>query len=160
MTTTLTINEQIEHDAHIEVAKLPKFASVMPVARAYFFAHKDEMVGLSLNAVYIAFNHAQRERSTTRVIFKCKRRACKHVWAYDYTGKQGSSLYRMVDGVQQWKSDDYRCPACGNDYVVESNEVQGVQNDAHVCDARCMSAISGVCSCSCGGKNHGLNHLG
>lgn len=26
---------------------------------------------------------------------------------------------------------------------------------AHVCNAKCVSSKSGVCDCSCGGKNHG-----
>jgi hypothetical protein len=159
MTATLTINEQIEHDAHAEVAKLAKFAPVIAVAKAYFFSHKDSMVGLSLNSVYLAFNHVQRERSVERVIFTCKRRACKHVWAHEYTGKAGDSLYRIVDGEKQWMADDYQCPECGNSLYIESNLVVGTYNEKHVCNARCMSATSGVCSCSCGGKQHGMNHL-
>lgn len=96
---------------------------------------------------------------TVRAIFTCKRRACRHVWAHDYTGKSGASLYRIVDGAKRWKQDDYQCPACGNDYIVTCNVVQGTYNEKHICNAKCMSATSGVCSCSCGGKNHGVNHL-
>jgi hypothetical protein len=28
----------------------------------------------------------------------------------------------------------------------------------HKCDARCRSAKGHSCECSCGGKNHGINH--
>lgn len=29
---------------------------------------------------------------------------------------------------------------------------------AHVCGAKCTNSRSGICNCSCGGKNHGIGH--
>lgn len=95
---------------------------------------------------------------TTRVIFRCKNKNCKHVWAYEYE-TQGKSLYRMIDGKKVWYSDDVngRCINCRS-LNFEGNRVEGKVTE-HVCNAKCMSATNGQCECSCGGKNHGVNHL-
>lgn len=98
--------------------------------------------------------------NTQRVIFTCKRQACKHVWAYEYPDRDGDSLYRLVEGERRWKQQDYVCPACGNDFCVKANVVVGTYNEQHICNARCMGATSGACDCSCGGANHGSSHVG
>lgn len=101
------------------------------------------------------------ETEITRYIWKCRNKNCKHVWALEYI-KRGSSAYRMVDGKQIWVSDDFagdlRCPNCRRN-LPDGNQVKGVYNEKHACNAKCMSSTSGVCSCSCGGKNHGIGHL-
>jgi hypothetical protein len=38
--------------------------------------------------------------------------------------------------------------------------VKGTYNPDHPCDARCTSAKGHVCTCSCGGANHGADHSG
>lgn len=95
----------------------------------------------------------------TRVIFKCGRKACKHVWAMEYTHKRYESLYRVENGNQVWRQEDYHCPKCGDECYVKATNVVGVYNEKHACNARCMSSTSGACSCSCGGANHGAGHL-
>lgn len=95
----------------------------------------------------------------TRVIFKCGRRACKHVWAIEYTHKRYDSLYRVENGNQIWRQEDYHCPKCNDECYVKATNVVGVYNEKHACNARCMSSTSGACSCSCGGANHGAGHL-
>ena len=46
------------------------------------------------------------------------------------------------------------CPDHGS-YRLEN--VYGEYSDAR-CDARCTSAVGPLCSCSCGGHNHGIAH--
>lgn len=95
---------------------------------------------------------------TTRVIFKCQRKSCKHAWAYEFE-PQGKHLFRMVDGKKVWESDEFftGCPICHSKFI-ESNHVEGKVTE-HACNAKCMSATNGTCECSCGGRNHGVNHL-
>lgn len=42
---------------------------------------------------------------------------------------------------------------CGR--LVTLERVQGTVSESRPCDARCMGAVGPVCSCSCGGRNHG-----
>lgn len=48
-----------------------------------------------------------------------------------------------------------RC-RCGNEQYLDV--VRGFQSD-HKCDARCTSATGKNCECSCGGANHGSDHM-
>jgi hypothetical protein len=113
----------------------------------------------------------------TRIIFRCKRKGCKHTWAREYRKiftvmpeiiwpRSGGKSYR-VDAVFSYKRidehgvlidslSDYDCPECGKHG--ESNVVVGSLSN-HVCDARCMGAKNGACECSCQGMNHGISHL-
>lgn len=112
----------------------------------------------------------------TRIIFKCKTKACKRVWAHEYrkvfrqmaetkylrTGKlfRIEAVYttiRFENGKRVRYEEDYNCPDCGK--RGESSVVVGVLNETHKCDARCMSAKNGACECSCAGANHGVAHL-
>lgn len=36
--------------------------------------------------------------------------------------------------------------------------IKGIKSN-HVCDDRCTSAIGSKCECSCGGANHGADHI-
>ena len=36
-------------------------------------------------------------------------------------------------------------------------EVRGKFSAKHVCNAKCLASKSGICECSCGGKNHGAS---
>lgn len=47
------------------------------------------------------------------------------------------------------------CRGCG-----QTNPVKGVKGKvtAHECGSRCMASTSGVCECSCGGRNHGASY--
>lgn len=99
-----------------------------------------------------------------RVIWKCRNKNCKHVWAYDYqpaTGRNNEYRY-LADGTKRYLVEDHmnelRCPEC-NCSLPNGTRVKGVYNEKHACNAKCMSSTSGVCSCSCGGKNHGAGHL-
>lgn len=44
---------------------------------------------------------------------------------------------------------------CGRS--VEFTRVHG-RVTAHKCNVKCLDSTSGVCECSCGGKNHGASH--
>lgn len=101
---------------------------------------------------------------TNRVIFTCKNKNCKQVWAFEYENANnglsaGSSLYRIENGKKVFYGEDIngRCPNCRSLHI-EGNRVEGKVTD-HVCNAKCMSAKNGACECSCGGANHGISHL-
>jgi hypothetical protein len=108
------------------------------------------------------------EGNIQRVIFNCKR--CRHIWAKDYrkmrdarTGQPTGDLYYMVevDGmrIRHWYGEDINgyCPKC-NSLSIVGNRVVGTVTD-HPCNGACMAAKGGDCECSCGGANHGKNHL-
>ncbi|SRR6266487_520556 len=101
-----------------------------------------------------------------RILFTCKNKECKHVWAYEYRrgytflgDRQGNpprcDLYRVTDGEQK-TMHHILCPLCGrigNAHVVKGTVTQ------KKCDASCQSAKGSTCNCSCGGENHGIVHL-
>lgn len=101
-----------------------------------------------------------RKINKQRVIFTCNTK-CGHVWAREYFKHMTNGhLFRRVDGAAMiWREEDYKCPSCGNETYVSAEDVNGEVNEKHLCDARCMSAKTGACSCSCGGANHGIAHL-
>ena len=114
---------------------------------------------------------------TFRMIYTCRNRNCKHVFALDYR-HEGVDRYGLAYGTRELKQGeeqsrfdpqgrrslnadvmgDLRCPSCRVN-LPKSNRVVGTINEKHVCNAKCMGSTSGVCSCSCGGANHGASHL-
>ncbi len=123
------------------------------------------------------FSDVAVELKKTRIIYKCSYKKCKHVWAHEYrkvfrqmeeriTPRNGFPIriptqfdfYRYVDGEIRREDEERKCPKCGLGRGTP-NIVVGVVNSKHTCDARCMSAKSGDCECSCGGENHGIAHV-
>lgn len=49
-----------------------------------------------------------------------------------------------------------RCRCCGK--ARRATAVRGKFSAKHECNAKCLSSHSGVCECSCGGKNHGASY--
>lgn len=113
---------------------------------------------------------------TTRVIFKCGNKQCKHVWAREYKkcyksmgGPVGTGYLMKYEaarldlnrvdenGREISLGYDHECPKC-KAHKTTSNAVVGTQTETK-CDARCTSAKGHNCECSCGGKNHGIDHL-
>ncbi len=97
-----------------------------------------------------------------RVMFKCKNNKCNHTWTRDYADNHGW-LYRVAnEGIyrlnERGKDEDKECPKCGTNWV-KHNAVLGTFVKTKLCDDRCLNAVSHVCNCSCGGKNHGGGHL-
>lgn len=45
-------------------------------------------------------------------------------------------------------------PLCQN-HIRTAHTVEGTYNPDRACDGRCMGAVGPICSCSCGGENHG-----
>ena len=103
---------------------------------------------------------------TIRYIFKCRRDCCQHVFAFDYVldaeQREGNAARTLEDGTVVYLVEDLnnglRCPACRG-YHPKATRVNGHYNEKHTCNARCMTATSGVCDCQCNGKNHGASHL-
>ena len=99
--------------------------------------------------------------NTNRIIRRCKRKSCRHVWARQYeTAPNTSAPFRIDEsGKRVFASDGYEwtCPKC-NSQCVTGNTVQGFVSE-YKCGAKCLSAIGHNCNCSCGGANHGTNWL-
>lgn len=117
--------------------------------------------------------------TTFRVIYSCRNRNCKHVFAFDYQQEgidryglsygsrelnpgETETTYDRRDGGRRSNQNDVMgdlcCPECGCN-LPKSNRVNGTLNESHACNAKCQSSKSGVCACSCGGKNHGIAYL-
>lgn len=109
-----------------------------------------------------------------RMIYRCKSKACGHVWAFDYPEtvtqqkRSGPGLMfertvilnrfrRTESGARISIGADFICPKCGHPHA-ETNTVVGRVTD-HICDTRCTTATGHRCDCSCGGKNHGGYYL-
>ena len=103
---------------------------------------------------------------TTAFIGKCK--GCKgcvridapesrRVKAYLGYGRTETRVFRRIPGGLEVQGyDRFHAPClCGRS--VEFKMVRGVVT-AHKCNAKCLASTSGVCECSCGGKNHGASH--
>jgi len=99
--------------------------------------------------------------NTNRIIRRCKRKSCGHVWARQYeTATNTRAPFRIDEsGKRVFASDSYEwtCPKC-NSQCVTGNTVQGFISE-HKCGAKCLSSIGPNCECSCGGANHGTNWL-
>lgn len=106
--------------------------------------------------------------TTFRAIFTCRNKNCKHVFAFDYRaegtdrhglpygtrelkkGEHPSDLDRYYGGRRSYSDDQsgaLRCPKCSVN-LPKGGRVDGKYNPTHVCNAKCMSSTSGVCSCS------------
>ncbi|MEO8973624.1 MAG: hypothetical protein ABI406_18700 [Ktedonobacteraceae bacterium] len=106
--------------------------------------------------------------ATTRSIFTCKNKLCKHVWAVDYrkvfSYMGGNSYYPeraeydmyQVSNGEQKSCINTLCPCCK--HIGIEKIVKGKQSE-HVCDARCTGAKGADCECSCGGENHGKDYI-
>jgi hypothetical protein len=101
--------------------------------------------------------------TTIRVMWTCRRQTCKKKWGHDYV-VEGYRKYRILeDGSVRSLSADFndnvlRCPDCAS-YRPVGNTVVGRYSTKHQCGAKCMNATGPSCDCSCGGKNHGMNHV-
>jgi hypothetical protein len=115
--------------------------------------------------------------TTFRVIYTCRNKSCKHIFAFDYS-IEGTDLYGLPYGTRELKAGevqsrydhqgrrshsadvmgDLRCPECGCN-LPKSNRVEGHYSEKHVCGAKCMGAKGPNCDCQCGGANHGANYL-
>lgn len=106
-----------------------------------------------------------------RYLFKCRRKkSCGHVWAIDYPEVGQYEAFRTVNPprmVPHWPHPQsvftvqtdrsIGCPLCGDtEPLIE--RIKGTLAPDVPCDARCTSAKGHICSCSCGGKNHGSDH--
>ena len=112
----------------------------------------------------IDYEADEEQAPAQQVIFRCKFKGCGYVWAHNYE-RDTRGLFRTwvpeaADINQQpfsTPAQDKRCPKCHHLNVVAS-EVIGTRT-SKPCDARCTEAVGHVCSCSCGGKNHGKSYL-
>lgn len=99
---------------------------------------------------------------TQRVIFRCRSRSCRHVWAFDYPEKSiGNEYFRRAGDraeVRFPKTDAFLgCPKCGAKKP-HFGQVKGAFSDQK-CDERCTQAHGLDCKCSCGGVNHGRDFV-
>jgi hypothetical protein len=92
-------------------------------------------------------------QASHRELFTCKR--CNHTWGHDYVEYHGK-FCRVTPTYLQTPEEDARCPTCQS-RLVKHGEVKGKLANKP-CDERCMEAATLVCTCSCGGANHG-KHL-
>jgi hypothetical protein len=80
-----------------------------------------------------------------RVIYRCRNRECRHIWALDFP----NSVVRLAC--------DSRCPQCGSIWASMKQVIATVT--AQPCTAVCHGATGAECKCSCGGANHGHRFL-
>lgn len=70
---------------------------------------------------------------------------------------------RYEDSVMITAQEDEKrvCNQCGAvPRMIKKTALRRVKiSDKHQCDSRCTNAVSDTCECSCGGENHGRDHL-
>ena len=119
-------------------------------------------------------NYIAVARKVIRIIYRCKNKNCKHIWAYEYRkcytfmgGPVGTGylsrhegprydFYRITDGDEK-NFKHHTCPQCGSTGAA-SNEVKGTTTDKKW-GGTCRNAKGGDCECACGGENHGVGHV-
>ncbi len=87
----------------------------------------------------------------------------------------GCSTRRVVDGAYVGRGDEtvpihynghnaagllaagLNCPV--HRKFLKFTALEGRVNDAKECNGVCMAAVGPSCDCSCGGENHGSNHV-
>lgn len=109
--------------------------------------------------------------TTTRYIYRCTNKACSYTYALDFdvliymAGRHPSSYSYTMQNPPAWINPNMtrhnpqfhtKCPKCG--CFARYDAVKGHKNDTP-CDHRCTSAKGSTCDCSCGGMNHGRDHL-
>jgi len=67
--------------------------------------------------------------------------------------------YRMDGTTRVAVANDYvaACPRCG-EKKIERKNLKAKYSKKHVCGLDCQNATGSTCTCSCEGKNHGINH--
>lgn len=118
---------------------------------------------------YNPYNYPEHQPDRiARAIYKCFN--CKHKWAAEFKKvhkgwhsfpQPGGSFYYSP----RWTIEGYLpgckesiCPECGSNRTT-SDLVTGKKNKSVPCDRRCTSARGHDCECSCGGENHGKDHV-
>jgi hypothetical protein len=102
---------------------------------------------------------------TVNSIRSCRR--CASVRTFVYFKTTGGDLVRLAGDLAVSIQDDncfggsltppdLRCPKCGGFEKVAT--VYKARVTEHQCNGKCMASKSGVCECSCGGKNHGMSY--
>jgi hypothetical protein len=105
--------------------------------------------------------------ASVRVYYTCEN---KHKIARDYTielstnGKLTiNSIYRMngSERIRQYDDAHKLCAheGCEGHYTKVSMLEKTSTNTNRKCTASCKNAMSKECDCTCGGSNHGINHL-
>ncbi len=69
---------------------------------------------------------------------------------YTHTDRFGTHHYSVSDDAPVF----LKCDACNR--TVSGQMVKGVKSDKHTCGAKCLTSFGTSCTCSCGGKNHGM----
>ena len=99
---------------------------------------------------------------STRFTFNCFN--CKNRWTGDFvlTCVGWTFDARYDYNKPRWgfvgKQPQYiLCPKCGSNRT-GGQRIVGRKNNTP-CDKRCTSAHGHDCECSCGGQNHGIDHL-
>lgn len=80
------------------------------------------------------------DRTTQRATLKC---GLGHYW-------QSETIGGREDSVR-----DPQCPTCQG-FLVAMSVVQGTLNEDVPCTDECKYAKTEICSCACGGINHGI----
>lgn len=81
-----------------------------------------------------------------RYFGRCVLPGCKH------RDVRMMSVNEMVVAV-----NEVRCPT--HSLPTKWSALDGKLNLEKACTSRCMASTGPSCSCSCGGENHGTNHL-
>ncbi len=114
-----------------------------------------------------------------RILWKCQAKLCRHIFGFDYlkpiyqheqrwfNGRPVKDTYPETEhdvtrsGSTLWhdlkSKDALKCPKCSGE--VQMIRIKGSYNPDVKCNGRCLNATSGDCDCSCGGQQHGLNHV-
>lgn len=102
---------------------------------------------------------------TVSFIGKCPVKGCKCVIRQDVPGvirsrTIGFHFRRTVQELQAVRTPNDSTVFCiHHRRQIWFKRIDGKISDVHVCDARCLNATGPNCECSCGGANHGKNHL-
>lgn len=98
---------------------------------------------------------------TVRMFFRHKYGSCKNVWTIDYLRSQDGRLYRIdtyTGEVVFFEEDPARkCAICKKNG--RANYLKAKYSESHKCNDICRNATGPSCTCACGGKHHGENHM-
>ena len=109
--------------------------------------------------------------TTTRRIYTCKNDT--HTLKAERHDFKTITTWDTINGVNLVITTEYydedtnerinnyelniKCGHCGN--PMKHNDVFALLNEERDCDDRCIFALGPVCSCGCGGPNHGRQWL-
>lgn len=92
-----------------------------------------------------------------RFVGRCKCGTGLSILATSFVDTASFRFWLVSENVAHEYDNGAALIPCGCGRRMRVYQVRGKFSAKHVCNAKCLASKTGVCECSCGGKNHGAS---